>query len=122
VTLLFREGIARSRPCRAPSECLSDGQRVCRRPKIGPDISRVIPYAHYRYRAEVFESFFNRLTLLQDETPPVTKIIIQAKASKHGLRGRIPKASRRSDVRSGGSFWACPVLCTTRTLKAGALQ
>jgi hypothetical protein len=42
-------------------------------PEIGPDIDRVIPYVHYRYRGRYFESFFNRLTLLQDETPPVTK-------------------------------------------------
>jgi hypothetical protein len=41
--------------------------------EIGPEIDRVIPYVHYQYRAQYFTSFFNRLTLLQDDTPPVTK-------------------------------------------------
>jgi hypothetical protein len=60
---------------------------VCRsrRPKIGPALDRVIPYVHYRDRERHFTSFFNRLTLLQRETPAVTKSKIALKRSKETI-------------------------------------
>ena len=106
VTLLFMRA-SHSGPGRASSECLSDGRARLPPPEIGPDIDRVIPYVHYRYRGRLFRVIFQSLNVVTGRNTGCYKSS-ERRAIKpiRGRTSRLIQASRFTRAREGSALFA----------------